>query len=752
MKRNKLLALLLVLVLAFSFALVACNQHDCAKDGHEYGEDGKCKYCGQQKPEQPGPGPDVDVPVEEGKVTLYFTMADDSVALPSYASVFFAGGQTGFATGLAAPEFKNLAGTKTYYIQIAYDATKDKANEYQLVVGYNTSSGCSADKCGLIWDMSYGKSDECEEVKYPDNPKFTYAEGAKKVNLGVHKWSTAIPEPVAIDVDVRITFSEELGENAEVYIMGGFNGWDVSKAKASPLKTQNEQNQEVTDRSVWSISLKDVICGDYQYKVLVYKDGSKAENLTWQQPKKDAEGNPVEPAEMEEIGIWDRFVTTPDWTGLGDHEATDKLLGYTVIAGGDQNLPISIVESDALIGFVDLAGTISETALGVEKTGIDLSTAELLEGKDTVKDPETEVETKVPNGKFTWTVVLVGEKTLKVEFDKALDANVDVYALGAFRMNEAGDGWGLSLEDAKMTVAADRLSATIVYDILPGTYDFNLIFVHKDIELKEVQGIWDNGSKLKNEGNESVTISGFEDETVALLSGKITVPEVKPPVMVDATLTVSFSSAVPAGKTVLIAGSFEGFKGTVMTPNADRTTWSLLVENMIVKEHKCQVAIVDVPEEGSPKFVWSQFGGDKVFEVEETTTTLDVYGEVLDVPGAPVASVTFTITFSTALAEGQKVFLAGTATSWTPAEIPEMTANADRTVFTITLTNLKSGVMSYKVCVGESFNWDNCLGANAPAFGGSDNATLKLKVSDNGQTVKLFADVNEGVIVLAAAE
>lgn len=50
--KKRFLSILLVLVLALTAvaALIACEKHDCATDGHKYGDDGKCVFCGAVKP------------------------------------------------------------------------------------------------------------------------------------------------------------------------------------------------------------------------------------------------------------------------------------------------------------------------------------------------------------------------------------------------------------------------------------------------------------------------------------------------------------------------------------------------------------------------------------------------------------------------------------------------------------------------------------------------------------------------------
>ena len=95
--------------------------------------------------------PTADVPTAEGKVTFYFTLADDSVEIDDYASVYLAGAMTGWKTGLEAPVFTQKEGTKIYYVQL--DAPEDASSwkngenyDYQIVLGYNSSSNMAAAK------------------------------------------------------------------------------------------------------------------------------------------------------------------------------------------------------------------------------------------------------------------------------------------------------------------------------------------------------------------------------------------------------------------------------------------------------------------------------------------------------------------------------------------------------------------------------------------------------------------------------
>lgn len=63
--KKRYLSILLIVILALTavLALVACvENHDCAKDGHKYGDDGKCVYCGEVKANEPNPSDNKDNP------------------------------------------------------------------------------------------------------------------------------------------------------------------------------------------------------------------------------------------------------------------------------------------------------------------------------------------------------------------------------------------------------------------------------------------------------------------------------------------------------------------------------------------------------------------------------------------------------------------------------------------------------------------------------------------------------------------
>lgn len=239
--------------------------------------------CDEKEPD-PKPGPSVEVPTEEGKITFYFTLGDSSVTIPSYASVYMTGAAVSgygadWVTGLNALEFQNMEGTKVYYAifdAATIDTTQEKACEYQLVLGYNKSSTLPDDKCGLAWVDSY-KSDVCAALGGLNNPSFTYNAGDQVIDLGTHSFENEIPAPVRIDTTLVVKFAEALPAGYSVAIPGGFNGWDSSKAFATIS----------ADRKSASLELKDVLVAKCEYKIKVfpnYEEGkfwSDADNVPY---------------------------------------------------------------------------------------------------------------------------------------------------------------------------------------------------------------------------------------------------------------------------------------------------------------------------------------------------------------------------------------------------------------------------------------------------------------------------------------
>ncbi len=255
---KKALALLLAVVMCLSvFALTGCdgntNNTESSKNTENTENNGGDTQSGNSGSET------AEVPTEAGKVTYYFTMTADSVAIPEHAGIFITGGAWGWATGEGSEMFTRLNDTNIYYLITDKNpktegATADQEYDFQLVVGLTQASGAAS--WGLQWNDSY-KSAQCAEVAYPDNPKFEWAEGADKVNLGEHTFTAAPPAPVSVKTTLKATFTEALPEGAQVLVIGSLNGWN------GEAMTSNDGGK------TWELAVE-LLANEYEYKIKVY--------------------------------------------------------------------------------------------------------------------------------------------------------------------------------------------------------------------------------------------------------------------------------------------------------------------------------------------------------------------------------------------------------------------------------------------------------------------------------------------------
>lgn len=239
-------SLLLVASAALVLGLAACNSSTPVDTGST------------NTNTEPVPGGDVDVPVEEGKVTFYFTMGEGSVEIPEYCGIFLTGKFTDWATDISAVcEMKQLGDTNTYYgtFAVAEDLTDFG---YQLTLGYSAESG--APKVGVNWEY---KSDECKAASGEsgqENLTYTIVDG--KANIGTHTFSTA-PGPVVTvsNFDVSITLAEAVPTWVNLYMPGNLrNNWATSP--------ELDVMTPSADRKTWTIHVGEVTVGTYSIKVI----------------------------------------------------------------------------------------------------------------------------------------------------------------------------------------------------------------------------------------------------------------------------------------------------------------------------------------------------------------------------------------------------------------------------------------------------------------------------------------------------
>lgn len=468
---KRILTLLVVLAMVFTcaFALVACDPETPDQGGSGGGQGG-------------GGSGSSDIPTVDGKVTLYWTYKG---TLPSYGSIWYTGGMiNGFKQrpSEGVLEGQKIEGTDTYYVQLALDQSVNQWNEYALVWGYNASSGLPDSKQGVEWNDAL-KSDQCRAYAYPSNASFEWDGTAKTINLGEHTWegvTLAQPEE-AEEVELKVTFKEALGANAEVRICGGFNNWGNDGREADTIATANE------DRTVYSITLENILCTSYEYKILVCEDTTQINTEL-----KDADGNA--------LGVWDALYKT-SYKKQEESGNDYPVKAYIEINQGGGNMSVSI---DKMFdgSYIDLAGTFSETIEGTqEKTGLDLS--EVVVSKHLV-DGEWD------NATFDRKLDLVKttEITVSIKFASALAEGIHVWVVGGF----GASGWS----NFEFT-SQDRITwtATVTVDKanLGKAISF-LITLTPDAEFDYENKIGANGAY--GGGDASVTLPAAPSGTIQL--------------------------------------------------------------------------------------------------------------------------------------------------------------------------------------------------------------------------------------------
>lgn len=295
--KRQILTVVLALVLVLSLvAMIACET-ECK---HNY-VDGVCTECGAEDPnakkdDEGGNNTTGDLPsdIPQTKaVTYVFKLADGNAAIPTYVSPYLTGTTVtdpGFATGTAALELKPLGETGWYYVESELapnpEAEGDNAwNEYQLVLGYNATSGLGDADCGLKWNDSL-KSNECLEYAYPTNPAFEYTAGQKVVNLGTHTFATIPSAPNKVSTTLVVKFDNALPEAATVIIMGGINGWGNDSFNEDGSLKDGEEAKLVmvpnTERTEYSIAVADIVTAEYEFKIVVHGKGwDKKDGTRW---------------------------------------------------------------------------------------------------------------------------------------------------------------------------------------------------------------------------------------------------------------------------------------------------------------------------------------------------------------------------------------------------------------------------------------------------------------------------------------
>lgn len=215
------------------------------------------------------------------------------------------------------------------------------------------------------------------------------------------------------------------------------------------------------------------------------------------------------------------------------------------------------------------------------------------------------------------------------------------------------------------------------------------------------------------------------------------------------TFQVELTEALPEGWVVVMPGSHAAWEKndtTVMTPSADRKTWSLEVTN--IYEGTYEYKLVAAKADGNMNWANTTVGAGGDNETVSLTGmdnnhVVDLRGEPATFDAAIFAAAvatnsTLTVTFSAALEEGVQVALPGAFNGWSP-ENALMTPNADRTVWSITVASASEGDQ-FKVIVipqGNTVGWG---GGNTEYGNGGDNFVLSVAEAGDGLTIAALAE------------
>lgn len=262
MKISKLLKVALVGVLCVAMLLcAACTPDDNNTDN--------TTTAGKQNNVPSG-----EIPTEEGKITFYFTLGEGSAAQDSFASYFLTGGCTGWKTGNSGElEFKQLNDGNIYYCitDVTIDPSAEQGLDYQLLVGYNASSGMT-DGLGIQW-IDDRKSDVSAAPGGMNNPTFEWTEGQNTINLGTHVLEKKLDAPKKVNTTLVVTFKEALPEGANVALYGSMNNWGNSGFEQCICTVS-------ADRMSASLALTDVLVANYEFKAVVYAPGVEVNSST----------------------------------------------------------------------------------------------------------------------------------------------------------------------------------------------------------------------------------------------------------------------------------------------------------------------------------------------------------------------------------------------------------------------------------------------------------------------------------------
>lgn len=409
MKKKALLAILLALVLCLGCVFAVACEDPNNPDDHN-GDTG-------------------DIPTEDGKVTLYWTVTHDT-GLTNITSYFLCGTPNNWTEGDLTYEFKRVGETNTWYVFM--DPTLAAGAEYKVLIGYNGDSPVDVANQGPFWaNESYGKTWAAGGAN-STVPEFAATD--KTVNCGEIVFEGCMGEPVPVkNFDVKVSFNSKLGDNAVVFIMGHFSSWN-SKIDGPARAVRDEAASGTLD--VWKVHVESMFAKEEaEYLVVVFPNGL---------------GETIEDGD-----IWAYY---------------NAKLGEAIkVCDAGQNAKVAVTglyEND----YLDIANTISA---GSKAKGLDLSLAVM--GKDEEGNDNgliLDINADVAEVEVVFTLTLT----------EALPEGKFVYLVGA--MN--AESWSGELMTASADGKTYTLTRTIKENAL-GSMEFKVVIL--DAEKGEA-GVW----------------------------------------------------------------------------------------------------------------------------------------------------------------------------------------------------------------------------------------------------------------------
>ncbi len=274
----------------------------------------------------------------------------------------------------------------------------------------------------------------------------------------------------------------------------------------------------------------------------------------------------------------------------------------------------------------------------------------------------------------------------------------------------------------------------------------------------------ERGSYLKSDetaapgGTDNPSYEYTGGNTVNLGTQHFTLNPIAPPVRISTDATVQFTEALGANAEVQIRGGFNNWGNDGVeakaTPGADRKTWSLHLDGLIVSSYEFKVLVCTdttqikqdehkddawnaTLEDGKTKaYIEVNYGGGNInyaFKNRDNGSPAYILGDaVLDLSTAvekpnddntvinrqidlqDSIEITFSVSFKEALPDGYTVWIGGNGpfggSDWNKELFPQMTST-DRKTWTVTLNVDKALIgteIECKVCAQQTtaFDWD----------------------------------------------